>query len=68
VAGVRPLIDASGVQVAVGEREQATKDAVAWNSPTSLGVDGVCPQRFDGRYLRYRQTTPAGRLDAFQRA
>ena len=60
VAGVRPLIDAAGVTVAVGEREQATKDAVVWNPATALGVDGSCPQRFDGRYLRYKQLTVAG--------
>ncbi len=60
VNGVRPLVDASGVQVAVGEREQADKDGVVWNPASSLGVDGVCPQRFDARLLRYRQTTPAG--------
>jgi hypothetical protein len=59
VGGVRPIIDASGVLVAVGEREQATKDTVVWNAATALGVDGICPQRFDARYLRYRQTTPA---------
>ena len=60
VAGVRPLIDAAGVTIAVGEREQATKDAVVWNPASALGVNGVCPQRFDGRYLRYRQLTGAG--------
>lgn len=60
VAGVRPLIDAAGVTVAVGEREQATKDTVVWNPATALGVSGVCPQRFDGRFLRYRQLTVAG--------
>lgn len=60
VTGVRPLIDCASVQVAVGEREQATKDAIAWNAASSPGVDGTCPQRFDARYLRFRQTTPAG--------
>lgn len=60
VTGVRPLIDAAGVTVAVGEREQASKDAVVWNPATPLGVSGICPQRFDGRYLRYRQNTAAG--------
>ncbi len=58
--GVRPLIDAATAKVAVGEREQATKDVVAWNPATSLGVDGVCPQRFDARYMRFRATTDAG--------
>jgi hypothetical protein len=66
VTGVRPIIDAAGVTVAVGEREQATKDAVVWNAASGLGVSGICPQRFDGRYLRYRQTTLAG--EAWTRA
>jgi hypothetical protein len=60
VVGVRPIVDAANVQIAVGEREQASKDAIVWNPAASLGVDGVCPQRFDGRYLRFRQTTQAG--------
>lgn len=60
ITGVRPIIDASGVQIAVGEREQASRDAVVWNAATGLGVSGVCPQRFDARYARYRQTTVAG--------
>lgn len=41
VTGIRPLIDAEGVQIAVGEREQASKDAVVWGAATGLGVDGV---------------------------
>lgn len=60
VNGVRPIVDAETARVAIGEREQATKDVIAWRSPTAMGVDGVCPQRVDGRYLRYRLTTDAG--------
>ena len=59
VSGVRPLIDAAGVLMAVGEREQTSKDTVVWGAATALGVDGVCPQRKDARYIRYRQTTVA---------
>jgi hypothetical protein len=59
VQGVRPLIDCSAVTMAVGARAQEGADAVAWNSPVSLGVDGSCPQRIDARYVRYRQATPA---------
>ena len=58
-SGVRPICDAATSKVAVGEREQASKDAVAWNPATALGVDGVCPQRFDARYMRFRHTTEA---------
>jgi hypothetical protein len=59
VAGVRPLIDSSSVQIAVGSKNEATKDTVSWGAGSSLGVDGSCPQRTDARYLRYRQTTSA---------
>jgi hypothetical protein len=59
VQGVRPIIDCSGVQVSVGEREQESADAIAWAAASALGVDGTCPQRVDARYIRYRQTTPA---------
>jgi hypothetical protein len=60
ISGIRPLVDAAGVQVAVGIKNEATKDAVAWKTATGLGVDGVCPQRADGRYHRAKQTTVAG--------
>lgn len=60
VTGVRPLVDSDQVSVAVGRRDQLTSDVVAWNPATGQQVDGQCPQRIDGRYLRYRQTTAAG--------
>lgn len=58
VTGVRPLIDCATATVAVGEREQDSNDAVVFNTATALGVDGVCPARFDGRYIRYKVQTP----------
>lgn len=66
VAGVRPIIDAVGAQVAVGEREQNTSDSVIWNAATAKGVDGVCPQRSDCRYPRFKMTAVAG--EAWNRA
>jgi hypothetical protein len=60
VSGVRPLVDAAGVQVALGVKSQATKDALVWNPASSLDVDGVCHQRADARYARFKQTTVAG--------
>jgi hypothetical protein len=60
VSGVPPLVDAAGVQVALGVKSQATKDALVWNPASSLDVDGVCHQRADARYARFKQTTVAG--------
>lgn len=60
VTGVRPLVDALGVQVAVGAKNEATSDNVAWGASNGLGVDGTCPARTDARYLRYKQTTQTG--------
>jgi hypothetical protein len=60
VTGVRPVIDAAGARIAVGERLQTSSDAVSWLPATARGVDGLCPQRADARYVRYRQTTLAG--------
>src|SRR5690606_22958185 len=66
VSGVRPISDAATAKIAVGEREQASKDVVAWQPATAMGVDGVCPQRLDARFLRYKHTTDAG--DSWTRA
>lgn len=60
ISGVRPLVDAAGVKMAVGERDARSADAVVWATATALERDGVCPQRTDGRYLRFRMTTLAG--------
>lgn len=60
VSKVRPIIDAAGVQISIGAKNEATKDTVAWASATSLGVDGSCPARTEARYLRFKQTTLSG--------
>jgi hypothetical protein len=60
VTGVRPMIDATGARVAVGERLQTSADSVSWLPSTARGVDGVCPQRADARHVRYRLSTTAG--------
>lgn len=60
VNGVRPLVDAAGARIAVGDRDARSADAVAWASSTGLERDGVCPQRTNGRLLRFKQTTVAG--------
>jgi hypothetical protein len=59
VSGVRPIIDSSTVKVAVGAKNEATKDSVAWGALSLCGSDGNCPARTDARYLRYWQTTDA---------
>jgi hypothetical protein len=59
VSGVRPLVDARSAKIAVGSK-WAVWDAISWQPPSSMGVDGMCPQRVDGRALRFRQTTDAG--------
>jgi hypothetical protein len=58
VSGVRPIVDAPGVQVAVGTRSQLPSDPIVWNPATVQGVDGVCPQRADARYHRFKVTAP----------
>jgi hypothetical protein len=60
VSGVRPIVDASGVQVAVGTKSQLTSDPVVWRPASAQGADGTCPQRADARYHRFKMTTPAG--------
>ena len=59
VRGVRPLVDGGTVNTAIGYRDTPTA-AVNYNAGTAPGVDGMCPQRVDARYLRARLTIPAG--------
>lgn len=60
VAGTRPLCDATTAQISIGTKPQNVSDAIVWKAPSSRGVDGVCPQRADARYHRFKQTTTAG--------
>jgi hypothetical protein len=54
------LADSSTAQIAVGSKSQSLKDAVVWGAASPQGVDGVCPQRVDARYTRFRLTDIAG--------
>jgi hypothetical protein len=60
IAGARPLTDAATVQVAVGSKAQKVSDAIAWGAASVPGVDGVCPQRADARFHRFKETNSAG--------
>jgi hypothetical protein len=60
VGGTRPLADSATAQIAVGSKSQSLKDAVVWGAASPQGVDGVCPQRVDARYTRFRLTDIAG--------
>jgi hypothetical protein len=55
---VRPLIDAGIATVAVGHRERLT-DPVTWEPPVPTNIIGECPQRYTGRYIRFRMQMPA---------
>jgi hypothetical protein len=66
VTSVRPIVDSSGVTIAVGERDQTTANVVMWKDPVSLNRAGTTPQRNDGRYLRYKLEIPAN--DSWNRA
>jgi hypothetical protein len=66
VNGVTPIVDAPTVKVAVGHKNQIVSNAVVWQPASSPGVDGVCPQRIDARYMRFRATTDAS--DVWSRA
>lgn len=60
VGGARPLTDSATAQIAVGTKAQNVSDTVVWGAASSRGVDGVCPQRADARYARFRETDIAG--------
>jgi len=66
VTAVRPIVDSGNVTVAVGERDQTTANIVTWKDPVGLNSAGSCPQRNDGRYIRYRMQMPAN--DTWSRA
>ena len=59
VNSVRPLVDAGSVTCAVGSRQQALSDPIAYTPDATRVLDGRCPLRASGRYLRVR-TTIAG--------
>lgn len=54
VSSVRPISDGTST-VSMGRREALTDD-VSYSTATGPGVDGACPQRSSGRYLRAKHT------------
>lgn len=56
--GVRPLIDSGDAQVAAAGRTRL-KDAVSYDSVSSMNIDGECKVRTEGRYIRFRTSLSA---------
>ncbi len=56
VRGVRPLVDGDSATVAVGTRDLLS-GTHSFNSQVSQNASGICPQRVDSRYHRYRVKT-----------
>lgn len=61
ISGIRPVVDAAAVAVAVGARD-AQWQAPAWGEESAMQADGVCPQRVDARFARCRVRIPSGAL------
>ncbi len=59
VNAVRPLTDAINVTCAVGSRQQSLSDPIFYTPDSATVLDGRCPVRVSGRFLRTR-TTIAG--------
>ncbi|MBN9497858.1 MAG: hypothetical protein J0H39_13965 [Alphaproteobacteria bacterium] len=57
--GVRPLVDGGTVTAQIGYRD-TPQAAVSYTTATGPGVDGMCPQRIDARFMRARVDIAAG--------
>lgn len=55
ITGVRPVVDGGVSSISIGKREQLGA-TINYSTPTTAGVDGVCPQRTSSRYNRARVT------------
>jgi len=60
VNSVRPLVDAGSVSCAVGARQQALSDPIFYTPDSPSVLDGRCPVRTSGRYMRVRTTIAGG--------
>lgn len=60
VSAAYPLVDAAGVTVAVGERENF-QEPVAWGEPQAVGSTGSAPVYSSSRLHRFRVGVAAGR-------
>lgn len=64
VSSVRPLIDGAAPTVSIGTRTRLL-DTPSFTTPSAINVNGECPVRADGRYLRARVQT-SGSFTNFQ--
>jgi len=54
VNALRPVTDAADVTCAAGVKAQMQSDAVAYTSDASRTIDGKCPIRANGRFMRFK--------------
>jgi len=54
VNAVRPIVDAPTVSCAIGYRPQTMADPITFTGLSSKALDGNCPLRASGRYMRFR--------------
>jgi len=63
INAVRPIVEGLGsaaqTQASVASR-QGLGDPITFTAPTSTNIDGIAPQRSEGRFQRIRLTAPAG--------
>jgi len=59
LTGIRPIVDGGTVTAAIGVRDTQS-GTITYTTPTSAGVDGVCPQRQSSRYARAQVDIAAG--------
>jgi hypothetical protein len=58
VNAVRPQIDADQVTCAVGARQQSLYDPLGYTPDSPKVLDGRCPLRSSGRFMRFRMNVP----------
>jgi len=59
VNAIRPQVDADVVTCAAGVRAQSLADPLAFTTDMAKVLDGRCPMRASGRYMRFRTTIGA---------
>jgi hypothetical protein len=59
VNAIRPQVDAQDAACAAGVRPQTLADPVAYTDDSAKVLDGRCPMRVSGRFMRFRMTVPA---------
>lgn len=54
VNAIRPQTDADVVTCAAGVRQQTLNDSIIYTNDAPKALDGKCPMRANGRYMRFR--------------